>query len=289
MERQYYIRDRLITVEEIENVRAAQVETDERGQALESSSAYGRSAAAALRDANAATETVEAFERANWYFTKPAAAMRGLMDSGEPVDNAPQTGKVVVRADGSIAVDTARLSVQLNSEYSEEECEAILDEKNLQIVNRLRFAPNLYEVQALARADAMEVSVELHDDERAWQRAGGGALLEQLLQEIRVHVPGARLAVDKDRLRATIADRVRTGRKGQCRAQHFVAGANAEDLERKMQGRRSGTEREGMRHSGAFANCPLELAQLRSRRGHPIGIEDPEHGLAVGGADIRRG
>ncbi len=79
---------------------------------------------------------------------------------------AEEVGKVLRRSDGSVAIATNRLNVQLKPELSEEECEAILTEKNLDVQIKLAFAPNLYEVDAKGREDALEASVELHDDAR---------------------------------------------------------------------------------------------------------------------------
>jgi hypothetical protein len=166
MERQYYVRDRLITIEEIEDVRAVRVAADDAGQPIASGLSFGQPASSALQDAAASTETIAAFEKANWVFTQPSASMMAAMDADESVDSAVETGKVMRRPDGSIVVATTRLSVQLKPDFSEEACEKILEEKGLEILIKLRFAPNLYEVRALGRADALEVSVELHDDER---------------------------------------------------------------------------------------------------------------------------
>jgi subtilisin family serine protease len=84
----------------------------------------------------------------------------------ESLSNAEEVGKVIRRADGSVAIATNRLNVQLRSEFSEDECQAILAEKGLDALTKLKFAPNLYEVVAQGREDALEVSVELHEDTR---------------------------------------------------------------------------------------------------------------------------
>jgi thermitase len=169
MERVYYKRDRRIVVEEIPDVRAVQLSTDERGVASASAESFGTSAAETVR-ANVSTElpedAVTAFEQANWRFVTPSAEMTRALTAEESVRDAEEVGKVIVGRGGSVAVATNRLSVQLQPALSEEECEAILAEKNLDVLTKLNFAPNLYEVVAQGREDALAASVELHEDER---------------------------------------------------------------------------------------------------------------------------
>lgn len=54
--------------------------------------------------------------------------------------------------------------VQLREDVPE--AEAVLAELSLDLVGPLRFAPNLFEVDTTAHADALETSVALHDDPR---------------------------------------------------------------------------------------------------------------------------
>ncbi|MDQ4000261.1 MAG: S8 family serine peptidase, partial [Actinomycetota bacterium] len=171
MERAYYKRDRRIVVEEIPDVRAVQVSADERGVPRVSAESFGTSAAETVRS-NVSTElpegedAVTAFEQANWRFVTPSPDMTRALSAGESVREAEEVGKVIIGRSGSVAVATNRLNVQLQPALSEEECEAILSEKNLDVLTKLNFAPNLYEVVAQGREDALDASVELHEDER---------------------------------------------------------------------------------------------------------------------------
>jgi subtilisin family serine protease len=171
MERVYYKRDRRVVVEEIPDVRAVQLSADQRGVPRASAESFGTSAAETVRS-NVNVEfpededAVTAFEQANWRFVAPSAEMTRALTVEESVRDAEEVGKVIVRSNGSVAVATNRLNVQLQSALSEEECEAILSEKNLDVLTKLNFAPNLYEVVAQGREDALAASVELHEDER---------------------------------------------------------------------------------------------------------------------------
>jgi hypothetical protein len=171
MERVYYKRDRRIVVEELPDVKAVRLSADDRGVAAANAESFGTSAAETVRssvtsDLPEDEDPVTAFERANWTFVTPSEEITRAFSAGESVPDAEEVGKVIVGRSGTVAIATNRLNVQLRSELSEDECEAILSEKNLEMLSKLNFAPNLYEVVAQGREDALDASVELHEDER---------------------------------------------------------------------------------------------------------------------------
>ena len=169
MERIYYKRDRRIVVEEIRDVRAVHLSVNERGEPIASEDSFGTSAVETVRanmNVEFPDEILVAFERANWRFVQPSADMARAVADGESVRDAEEVGKVIRRANGSVAIATNILNVQLQSTLSEDECETILAEKNLDVLTKLNFAPNLYEVVAQGRDDALAASVELNEDER---------------------------------------------------------------------------------------------------------------------------
>jgi subtilisin family serine protease len=178
MERVYYKRDRRVVVEELPRVKAVQLSANERGEPRVSAESFaesfGTSAVETVRSSVVTRELPEdedpvaAFERANWTFVTPSEEMAGTLARAADVPDAEQVGKVVVGVgrSGSVAIATNRLNVQLQSELSEEECAEILSEKDLEVLSKLNFAPNLYDVVAQGREDALEASVELHEDER---------------------------------------------------------------------------------------------------------------------------
>jgi subtilisin family serine protease len=192
MERVYYKRDRRIVVEEIPDVRAVQLSANDRGVPRASAESFGTSAVETVRS-NVSMEfpededPVTTFEQANWRFVTPSAEMTRAFSAGESVRDAEEVGKVIIGRSGSVAVATNRLNVQLQSALSEEECEAILSEKNLDVLTKLNFAPNLYEIVAQGREDALAASVELHEDERF--TLAEPALIEHIPQRLTPNDP----------------------------------------------------------------------------------------------------
>lgn len=71
---------------------------------------------------------------------------------------------MVRRDNGSVGIATQRLNVQLAEEFSEAEAEAIVTEAGLRVRGRLRFAPNLFEVDAAPEEDSLAASLRLHED-----------------------------------------------------------------------------------------------------------------------------
>ncbi len=169
MERIYYKKDRRMVVEEIPNVRAVNLSVSERGVPRVSEERFGASAVQTLRSnigVEFEEEAMSAFERANWRFIQPSDEMTRSLAAEERLEGAEDIGKVIRQADGSMAIATKRLNVQLLSRLSEKACEAVLAEKGLTVLTKLKFAPNLYEVNAQRSEDAMDASVELHEDSR---------------------------------------------------------------------------------------------------------------------------
>lgn len=169
MKRQYYIRDRLVEVEQVEDVAAVRLAGTERGDVRAMESSFGGPAEQALRDAGggAAAATLDAFRQARWVFVEPSPATRTAMTSEAAMPaNAEAVGKVVLQADGSPAIATQRLNVQLDAGLSQSEAEAVLAERGLRVLQRLKFAKNLYETAATRHEDALAASVDLHDDPR---------------------------------------------------------------------------------------------------------------------------
>ncbi len=169
MKRHYFIRDRRIEVEEVPNVTAVHVSTDEQGVPKAGAPSFGASAEPALRSETEQImprETAEAFARANWLFVVPSDDLVRAVETHRRFDNAEEVGKIIRRDDGSVGITTTRINVQLKPEYNADECLQILAEHDLEVLTVLKFAPNLFEVNANRWADSLEASVALHDDPR---------------------------------------------------------------------------------------------------------------------------
>jgi hypothetical protein len=98
---------------------------------------------------------VRAFELAGWVFReRPPSELPG---------GVPQA-KVFLKEDGRLALGTNLLTVQFREEdVSEEQANVILQPYGCQVVQRLTFAPGLFQVTVTdqARGDAIEVANQL--------------------------------------------------------------------------------------------------------------------------------
>ena len=164
MIREYFVRGERKTVEEIDNVVAVKVTANERGDASAGVGAFGAEARA--DDTGMSADTAEAFRNALWFFVEPSPTTERAMEAPEAVANADAAGKLVKRPNGRFGIATKRLNVQLREDISETDAEQALADRGLQLLTRLRFAPNLFEVDTTAHEDAFAASVELSDDPR---------------------------------------------------------------------------------------------------------------------------
>jgi subtilisin family serine protease len=164
MQREYFVRGQREMVEEIDDVVAIRVMPNERGEASIDARSFGT--VARVAEMGVPEDSLHAFEKARWLFVKPSPETTRHLDAREAVPNTEDAGKLVRRSNGRFAIVTRRLNVQLGSGISVEEAEQILTERGLRLLTRLRFAPNLFEVDTLAHADALAASVDLSTDPR---------------------------------------------------------------------------------------------------------------------------
>ena len=164
MEREYFVRGQRKTIEQIDDVVAIRVTPNERGDASVGARSFGT--AARIAEKGMPEDSLDAFEKARWLFVKPSPETTRSLDAREAMPNAEDAGKLVRRPNGRFAIVTRRLNVQLGSDVSTEQAEQILTERGLQLLTRLRFAPNLFEVDTLVHADALAASVDLSTDPR---------------------------------------------------------------------------------------------------------------------------
>ncbi|WFB11206.1 S8 family serine peptidase [Streptomyces sp. LX-29] len=163
MMRRYYHRDRLVEVEQLDDVIAVRVDGDARGAAAPGAD-LGTSARGALREAHIDEETTAAFARARWQFITPSARARETLAAGEGLPGATAVGKVIRRPNGRVGIATDLLNVQLVPSLSPAEAERELEAAGLRVVNKLGFAENLYEVRTTTAEDALAASTALHEN-----------------------------------------------------------------------------------------------------------------------------
>lgn len=98
---------------------------------------------------------VRAFEDAGWVF------VRNL----DPVDISAEVphAKVFVKRGGRLALDTNRLVVQLNGDFSQQQAAEILQPYGCRVLNELGFAPSLFRVEltSLTHGDTLDVANSL--------------------------------------------------------------------------------------------------------------------------------
>jgi thermitase len=99
-------------------------------------------------------------------FVEPAPDVSRSLDAGEPPAGTEDVGVVVRRDNGTVGIATQRLNVQVTDHFSEAEAEAIVTDAGLRVRGRLRFAPNLFEVDAGPEEDSLAASMRLHEDPR---------------------------------------------------------------------------------------------------------------------------
>ncbi|MCS7479286.1 S8 family serine peptidase [Umezawaea endophytica] len=138
MIREYFVRGERRTVDEVDDLVAVRVE--------------GAVVAEALAD----DDELSPFREAQWVFVPASAALA--------LESADDVGHLVRRPNGRLGIVTRRLTVQVTEDLSEEAAEQALARRGLILVRRLRFAPNLFEVDTTEHADSLAASVELNAD-----------------------------------------------------------------------------------------------------------------------------
>ncbi|MBB2924639.1 S8 family serine peptidase [Cellulomonas cellasea] len=163
MEREYFVRGERRTVEQVEDVGVVKAAPDARARLDDAAASAGTATAA--RDAGLSAETADAFRQAGWLLVEPSPAEDGLR-AREESDDVERAGALVRRPNGRFGIVTRRLTLQLDPGLAPEEAEATLAELGLSHLLTLNFAPNLYEVDTVAHADAIEAAAVLDGDAR---------------------------------------------------------------------------------------------------------------------------
>lgn len=162
MERTCKIGDNEITLEELEDVVAIELEAPEREEEEEAD--FGERVDLAEEfDVNEAE--ARAFESGGWIFVRSTEETRSMVERWETPSEAKSAGKAYRTEEGRLYVLGDRLTVRLDEDLSENEIGKILADAGLEIVQELTFASNLYEVRVTGEADPLDLAAEL--DERS--------------------------------------------------------------------------------------------------------------------------
>lgn len=106
-----------------------------------------------------------AFEQVGWLFVRPSDTIARSIARGEPVTGAAEVRRDYRSKGGRTLIGTDRMTVRLAPGLDEEAVVRLLIRHELEVVNRLRFAPNLFEVTVPRGVDPLGLSVQLQDNE----------------------------------------------------------------------------------------------------------------------------
>jgi hypothetical protein len=184
MQRDYVMRGRRVSIEELDGIVAVMPRV--RGKATaEVAPEFGQMA-------ETPTDLGEAewqgFLTAGWVFVRPSAEVSRAVAARAPIQGAEAAQRVFRHPSGRIFLGTDRLSVRLRADLTESQALSILGAEGLEVVNRLKFATNLFEVRVPPGRDFLQASVEL----------SGRAEFEYAEPQFIEHIPGRFTPTDPD-------------------------------------------------------------------------------------------
>ncbi|MDQ1276456.1 MAG: hypothetical protein QG610_2034 [Euryarchaeota archaeon] len=168
MKREYFIRDKKITVDEIADVMAVKLEVEPEGGPKEATKSFGQLATIPTDKGETAVdisdEQLDAFTHAGWIFVHPSEEVALAASTHRAPAGATYAGRVFRESNGRVLIGTDRLTVRLKPEISEEEAKSKLKNAGLEILRQLKFAPNLFEVRVVSDKDPIDLAVKLHEN-----------------------------------------------------------------------------------------------------------------------------
>ena len=113
-------------------------------------------------------------------------------------------------------------------------------------------------------------------------------LRDRPVEEPGVDRPRRLVAVDEERRRARIGDRVRAGGEREARAGDLVARADPEHDEREVERRGPARQRHGVLDPRERGELPLERVHVRPEGGDPVRLDRVRDELRLAAGDVRR-
>ena len=170
MKKEYYNRGKKIEVEQLtDTVAIKQEASSERIKnafSIEKNFGTRTKISADTKNESRLREQQEIFEKAGYVFIKPNENTSSILGSRAQRSELPNTGSIFVDKEGDIKVGTGRLTIKFKPGVSKNEIDALLEQKNLKIIRQLKFADSLYEIEVQDMADTLDLSVELHNNEK---------------------------------------------------------------------------------------------------------------------------
>ena len=157
MRREYIRRGERVPIEELEGIVAVKPKATGAASAA-TARAYGERAET---PAGVSDTEWRGFSAAGWIFVTSTPSLRRGVEAPSRVEGAEAVQRVFRLASGRLVLGTNRLSVKLKPDLKEEQARAVIEASGLEVIERLKFAPNLYEVRVPAGRDFLEASVEL--------------------------------------------------------------------------------------------------------------------------------
>jgi subtilisin family serine protease len=162
LKRKYASENKIVEIEEIEDVIAVKQES-RGGLSSKQIDTFGkRVAPSSVSDVD--KDDWQAFENAGWVLIQPSSQLKESFKSEIPSAERSLIQRVFLESSGRILLGTDRLSVMLKPDLTDEEVYSVFDATGLEIVSKLKFAPNLYEVRVRAEVDFLQASLDLSEN-----------------------------------------------------------------------------------------------------------------------------
>jgi thermitase len=159
----YQIRDKEITVSEVEDVLGVRV-VESRGDEDPETVADELGLGDVVDELTGVrSDAARAFSEANWVFVHPSDAVRSAFQRGDTVSGTTHIDRVYHDEEGNPLVGTSQLTVRFRDETSTDAVDEVLEEFDLSIVQRFGFAPNLYKMRVESNRNPLELLSELND------------------------------------------------------------------------------------------------------------------------------
>lgn len=161
MERKCNIGDTEITLEELEDVVAIELEDRKREEETDFGERVDLAEEYEFDEAE-----IRAFEEGGWVFVRPTEETRSAVERRKTPSGAASVAKAYRTEEGRLFLLGDRLTVRLDEDLSENQVERTLADAGLEIVQELTFASNLYEVRVTSEDDPLDLAAELegHSD-----------------------------------------------------------------------------------------------------------------------------
>ncbi|PKQ44204.1 S8 family peptidase [Confluentibacter flavum] len=165
MKKKYYVRGKEVSVESIEGVRAIKPILNTRKMFDEITYRFDPDARNTFEQLKIEFEdeadSLEAYANAGWIFVAPKTPVREMRDFMVSDRSMEAFSNIYKDETGNLIIDTNKLTVKFRPNLDESEIMSILEMNALKIIRKLRFAPNLFEVELNIGGDIIDKANEM--------------------------------------------------------------------------------------------------------------------------------